>query len=90
MTDAGGAVRTLTIPASSAWTRSQLSGLHLAAGPATATVTVRAASGNGYLFVDGLGFVNTVSEPCRGARPRRRHAVDSLCSACRGTWVMSR
>jgi hypothetical protein len=57
VTDATGAVRTLTIPASSGWTRRELAGFPLAAG--TATVTIRAASGNGYLFADGLGLVAT-------------------------------
>jgi hypothetical protein len=54
VTDASGAVRTLTIPASTAWTRSRLAGVQLAAG--TATVTIRSASGNGYLYVDGLSL----------------------------------
>jgi len=57
VTDAGGAVRTLTIPASSGFTRRELADIPLAAG--TATVTIRAASGNGYLTVDDLGLVRT-------------------------------
>jgi len=57
ITDASGAVRTLTIPASSGWTRRELAGFGLAAG--SATVTIRAASSNGYLSVDGLALVKT-------------------------------
>lgn len=57
VTDATGAARTLTIPASSGWTRRELAGIPLAAG--TATVAIRAASGNGYLTVDDLGLVRT-------------------------------
>ena len=62
VTDASGAVRTLNIPASSGWTRRELTGIPLAAG--TATVTIRAASGNGYLFAD---------RPRAGPDLRRRH-----------------
>ncbi|MFC0626723.1 family 43 glycosylhydrolase [Kribbella deserti] len=57
VTDAGGQSRTLTIPASSGFTRRELTGIPLAAG--NATITVRAASGNGYLFVDDLALVKT-------------------------------
>lgn len=55
--DSTGATRTLTIPAASAFTRRTLAGIPLAAG--TATITVRAASSNGFLTVDGLGLVKT-------------------------------
>ncbi|MFD8496689.1 hypothetical protein [Amycolatopsis sp. NPDC059657] len=55
VTDAAGTTRTLTIPASSGWTRRELAGIPPAAG--AATVTIRAASGNGYLSVDGLELV---------------------------------
>ncbi|MGW0520840.1 family 43 glycosylhydrolase [Crossiella sp. NPDC003009] len=55
VTDAGGNSRTLNVPASGGWTRRELTGIPLTAG--TATVTVRAAGGNGYLFVDALGLV---------------------------------
>jgi hypothetical protein len=61
VTDANGAVRTLTIPAGTAWTRRELAGFPLAAG--TATVTVCAASGNGYLTVDQLSLVRTSTAP---------------------------
>ncbi|MDX8056693.1 family 43 glycosylhydrolase [Lentzea sp. BCCO 10_0798] len=56
VTDASGNSRTLNIPGSSGWTRRELPGIPLAAG--TATITIRAASGNGYLFADALGLVN--------------------------------
>jgi hypothetical protein len=55
VTDASGNSRTLNIPASGNWTRRELAGIPLSAG--TATVTIRAASSNGYLFVDDLGLV---------------------------------
>lgn len=54
---AGGQSRTLNIPASSGFTRRELTGIPLSAG--TATITIRAASGNGYLVVDDLGLVKT-------------------------------
>ena len=57
VTDAAGATRTLTIPASGTWTRRELAGFTLAAGPAT--VTVRATGSNGYLAVDQLELVST-------------------------------
>jgi hypothetical protein len=57
VTDAAGGSRTLTIPASSGWTRRELANIPLAAG--TATVTIRAASGNGYLYADALSLVRT-------------------------------
>jgi hypothetical protein len=60
VTDASGAVHTLTIPAGTAWTRRALAGFALAAG--TATVTVRAASSNGYLTVDQLSLVKTSTD----------------------------
>lgn len=55
VTDAGGQSRTLNIPAASGFTRRELTGIPLSAG--TATITIRAASGNGYLVVDDLGLV---------------------------------
>ncbi|MER7480237.1 family 43 glycosylhydrolase [Streptomyces sp. NPDC126510] len=57
VTDAVGSSRTLNIPASGGWTRRELAQIPLSAG--TATVTIRAASSNGRLFVDGLGLVKT-------------------------------
>ncbi|HKT04988.1 MAG TPA: family 43 glycosylhydrolase [Rugosimonospora sp.] len=63
VTDASGAVRTLNIPASSTWTRHELAGFPLAAG--TATVTVRAASSNGSLFVDGLALIQAAGHLVR-------------------------
>jgi hypothetical protein len=57
VTDAAGTVRTLTLPASTTWTRRELAGFPLAAG--TATVTVRSAGTNGYLFVDQLSLIKT-------------------------------
>jgi hypothetical protein len=57
VTDAAGTSRTLNIPASGGWTRRELANIPLAAG--TATVTIRAASGNGYLFADALSLVRT-------------------------------
>jgi hypothetical protein len=53
VTDAGGAVHTLTVPTSTGWTRHELANVQLAAG--TATVTVR--TNNGTLSIDGLGLV---------------------------------
>jgi hypothetical protein len=55
VTDATGAVRTLTIPAGGSWTRRELAGFALAAG--TATVAVR--TNGGTLTVDGLELVPT-------------------------------
>ena len=57
VTDAAGGTRTLTIPASSGWTRRELANIPLAAG--AATVTIRAASGNGFLHADALSLVRT-------------------------------
>lgn len=57
VTDAAGGSRTLTIPASSGWTKRELANIPMAAG--TATVTIRAASGNGYLHADALSLVRT-------------------------------
>ena len=59
VTDAGGAVRTLNLPASSGWTRREIAGVQLAAGPAT--VAIRAGGGSGSLDVDGLGLVSTAT-----------------------------
>jgi hypothetical protein len=57
VTDASGSSRTLNVPSSSGWTRRELADIPLSAG--TATVTIRASSSNGYLFVDDLGLVRT-------------------------------
>ncbi|MFC3895291.1 hypothetical protein ACFOWZ_27750 [Lentzea rhizosphaerae] len=57
VTDAAGGTRTLTVPASSGWTRRELANISLAAG--TATVTIRVSSGNGYLHADALSLVRT-------------------------------
>ncbi len=61
VTDAAGQSRTLNVPASSGFTRRELAGIPLAAG--TATITIRAASSNGYLAVDDLNLVNTTPAP---------------------------
>ncbi len=79
VTDAGGNSRTLNVPASSGWTRRELAGIQLAAG--TATVTVRAASGNGYLFVDDLALVRTSG----GTPPGQRYEVETAPAVCQGT-----
>ncbi|WP_236594965.1 family 43 glycosylhydrolase [Saccharothrix sp. 6-C] len=79
VTDAAGATRTLTIPASGGWTRRELAGIPLAAG--TATVTIRAAGGNGYLAVDGLGLVKTGG----GTPVGRRYEAEAAPAVCRGT-----
>jgi hypothetical protein len=81
VTDASGAVRTLTIPASSGWTRRELANFQLAAG--TATVTVRAASGNGFLFVDGLGLVKTSVDPPPSTATR--YEAETAPAVCQGT-----
>jgi hypothetical protein len=57
VTDASGNSRTHNVPSSSGWTRRELADIPLSAG--TATVTIRASSSNGYLFVDDLGLVRT-------------------------------
>ncbi|MGW4214465.1 family 43 glycosylhydrolase [Lentzea sp. NPDC004789] len=57
VTDSAGGSRTLNVPASSGWTRRELANIPLAAG--TVTVTIRAASGNGYLYADALSLVRT-------------------------------
>jgi hypothetical protein len=82
VTDASGAVRTLTIPASSGWTRRELANFQLAAG--TATVTVRAASSNGYLFVDGLGLVRTSGDDTTPP-PSGRYEAETPPAVCQGT-----
>jgi len=81
VTDAGGAVRTLNIPASTGWTRRELTGIPLAAG--TATVTIRAASGNGYLFADGLGLVRTSGGDT--PQPVQRYEAETAPAVCQGT-----
>ncbi|MFI6511075.1 family 43 glycosylhydrolase [Streptosporangium sp. NPDC050855] len=79
VTDAGGTSRTLDIPTSTGWTRRELTGIPLSAG--TATVTVRAASGNGHLFVDDLELVKT-----SGATPSgQRYEVESAPAVCQGS-----
>ncbi|UWZ58771.1 family 43 glycosylhydrolase [Dactylosporangium aurantiacum] len=79
VTDATGAVRTLSIPASSGWTRREATNLQLAAG--TATITVKAASGNGYLSVDGLSLVKT-----SGGTPQAgRYEAETAPAVCQGT-----
>jgi hypothetical protein len=79
VTDAGGSSRTLNIPASSGWTRRELADIPLAAG--TATITIRAASGNGYLAVDDLALVKTsVDTP----PPAGRYEVETAPAVCQG------
>ena len=79
VTDAAGNVRTLNIPASSGWTRRELANVPLSAG--TATVTIRAAGGNGYLAVDQLALVKT-----DGAAPvGRRYEAETAPAVCQGT-----
>ncbi|MCE6998746.1 family 43 glycosylhydrolase [Saccharothrix sp. S26] len=79
VTDAAGNARTLNIPASSGFTRRELANIPLAAG--TATVTIRAASGNGYLTVDQLGLVRT-----DGTTPvAQRYEAESAPAVCQGT-----
>ncbi|MFJ8666392.1 family 43 glycosylhydrolase [Streptomyces sp. NPDC093600] len=81
VTDAGGSSRTLNVPASSGWTRRELAQIPLAAG--TATVTIRAASNNGRLFVDGLGLVKTSA----GTPPPsgQRYEAETTPAVCQGT-----
>ncbi|MEU4836576.1 family 43 glycosylhydrolase, partial [Streptosporangium sp. NPDC023615] len=78
VTDAAGTSRTLNIPASGGWTRRELTGIPLSAG--TATVTVRAASGNGHLFVDDLELVRTSGDTPSG----QRYEVESAPAVCQG------
>ncbi|MEU6783053.1 CBM35 domain-containing protein [Nonomuraea angiospora] len=81
VTDAGGVSRTLNVPASSGWTRSELAEIPVSAG--NATVTVRAASGNGYLFVDDLQLVRTSG----GTTPPtgQRYEAETAPAVCQGT-----
>ncbi|NUP02828.1 MAG: carbohydrate-binding protein [Nonomuraea sp.] len=80
VTDAGGNTRTLNLPASSGWTRRELAGIPLTAG--AAIVTVRAASGNGYLFVDDLALVRTSGDtPPTG----QRYEAETAPAVCQGT-----
>jgi hypothetical protein len=81
VTDASGASRTLNLPASSGWTRRELSDVPLSAG--TATVTIRAASGNGFLFVDDLELVKTSGDdpPPLG----QRYEAETAPAVCQGT-----
>ncbi|MGP3962435.1 family 43 glycosylhydrolase [Nonomuraea sp. 3N208] len=79
ITDAGGASRTLNIPASSGWTRRELAEIPVSAG--TATITIRATSGNGYLFVDDLGLVRTSGD----TPPGQRHEAETAPAVCQGT-----
>jgi hypothetical protein len=81
VTGANGVSRTLNVPASSGWTRRELAEIPVSAG--TATVTVRAASGNGYLFVDDLGLVKTsVDTPPPSAQ---RYEAETAPAVCQGT-----
>ncbi|MFJ6671184.1 carbohydrate-binding protein [Actinosynnema sp. NPDC091369] len=79
VTDAAGGSRTLTIPASSGWARRELANIPLAAG--TATVTIRAAGGNGYLAVDQLGLVRTDG----GTQVGQRYEAETSPAVCQGT-----
>ncbi len=81
VTDASGSSRTLNIPASSGWARRELAGIPLSAG--TATVTIRAASGNGHLVVDDLGLVRTSG----GTTPPagQRYEAETAPAVCQGT-----
>ncbi|GAA3465363.1 family 43 glycosylhydrolase [Saccharothrix longispora] len=79
VTDAAGASRTLDIPASSGWTRRESANIPLSAG--TATVTIRAAGGNGYLTVDQLGLVRTDG----GTPAGRRYEAETAPAVCQGT-----
>ncbi|PZG02107.1 hypothetical protein C1I99_04230 [Micromonospora deserti] len=76
--DASGNSRTYNVPASSGWSRRELAGIPLSAG--TAIVTIRAASGNGYLFVDDLGLVKTSVD----TQPTRYEA-ETGPAVCQGT-----
>jgi hypothetical protein len=80
VTDAGGAVKTLNLPASGGWTRGELAGIQLAAG--AATVTVRAASGNGYLTVDDLSLVKTSADP---TTPTTQYEAETAPAVSTGT-----
>jgi hypothetical protein len=80
VTDAGGASRTLNIPASSGWTRRELAGIPLSAG--AATITVRAASANGYLVVDDVALVRTSSGQPPSAQ---RYEAETAPAVCQGT-----
>jgi hypothetical protein len=79
VTDAGGASRTLNVPASSGWTRRELAEIPVSAG--TATITIRAASGNGYLFVDDLALVKTSGD----TPPGQRYEAETAPAVCQGT-----
>lgn len=79
VTDAAGASRTLNIPASSGFTRRELANIPLSAG--AATVTIRAASGNGYLAVDQLALVRADGTTPVG----RRYEAETAPAVCQGT-----
>jgi hypothetical protein len=81
VTDASGASRTLNIPASGGWTRRELADIPLAAG--TATITIRAAGGNGFLFVDDLELVKTSGDdpPPLG----QRYEAETAPAVCQGS-----
>ncbi|WP_447008055.1 carbohydrate-binding protein [Saccharothrix isguenensis] len=79
VTDAAGSSRTLTVPASSGWTRRELANIPLSAG--TATVTIRAAGGNGYLAVDQLALVRTDG----GTPVGQRYEAENAPAVCQGT-----
>ncbi|WP_223167641.1 family 43 glycosylhydrolase [Nonomuraea sp. SYSU D8015] len=87
ITDAGGSSRTLNIPASSGWTRRELAEIPVSAG--TATITIRAASGNGYLFVDDLGLVRTSGDTPPGQRYEAETAstVATVSFESTGVWT---
>ncbi|MBC9731261.1 family 43 glycosylhydrolase [Streptomyces sp. TRM68367] len=81
VTDASGNSRTLNVAAASGWTRRELAEIPLSAG--TATVTIRAASNNGYLVVDDLGLVKTSADtpPPTG----QRYEAETTSAECQGT-----
>lgn len=81
VTDARGAVKTLNLPAASGFTGRELAGIQLAGG--TATVTIRAASSNGYLTVDDLFLVKTSTDRPPPAGPR--YEAETAPAICTGT-----
>ena len=79
VTDAAGNTRTLNIPASSGFTRRELANVPLSAG--AATVSIRAAGGNGYLTVDQLALVRTDG----GTPTGQRYEAETAPAVCQGT-----
>jgi len=77
---AGGSSRTLNIPASSGYTRRELTGITLPGG--ATTITIRAASGNGYLVVDDLELVKTSGDI---PQPATRYEAETAPALCQGT-----